>query len=169
MTQAQIVFGVVLVVALLGLAAIFFWRQWRALASLKHAPDLPIEDRVYVRNQAVRRLICAVLMVVLAVMLVWSFSLEWRTGQILNQEDAARERGEKPPPRTALDKEVLNQFSWHWIATLIVLFAIIVLAGMDFFAIRRFGKRQYKKIQTDRRNMIERELMRIRGQRNGHG
>jgi hypothetical protein len=46
--------------------------------------------------------------------------------------------------------------------------AIIILAALDFFAIRRFGQRQYRKIQAERRAMIEGELTRLRSQRNGH-
>ena len=48
-----------------------------------------------------------------------------------------------------------------------VLLGIIILAAFDILAIRRYGLRQYRQIQADRREMIQEEVARIRGQRNG--
>jgi hypothetical protein len=45
---------------------------------------------------------------------------------------------------------------------------VIGLAAADFFAIRRYGRQQYRQIQEGRRAMIEGELARLRSQRNGH-
>jgi MFS superfamily sulfate permease-like transporter len=167
-TRVQVIFGVVLVLALLGMAAVFAWRQWRALRALSGETEMPPEDRKYIRNQAVRRLVCAALMVVLAVLLVWWFPREGPTGELVQQGEEARERGEKPVLSPEQER-VVHASLLHVILILVVLFAVIVLAGMDFLAIRRFGIRHYRKIQADRRAMIERQLARLRSQRNGHG
>jgi hypothetical protein len=159
----QIIFGVLLVVALLGLAFFFSWRQWLALKHLREATNLSPEDQLYTRRQIRRRLLCSVLMVVLAGMLAGHFALEERANDLANL------RGANPNHVFAPEEEQFLRFYWnYWIILLLVLLAIITIAGFDFFAIRRYGQRHYRKIQADRRAMIEGELARIRSQRNGH-
>ena len=45
---------------------------------------------------------------------------------------------------------------------------LLVLAALDLLAIRRWGLRQFRKLQADRRAMIERQAARLREGRNGH-
>ena len=59
MTLTQILFTSLLILVLVGLAAYYAWRQVQALRGLRHAENLPPEDRRYVRNQAWRRLACS--------------------------------------------------------------------------------------------------------------
>jgi LPS O-antigen subunit length determinant protein (WzzB/FepE family) len=59
-------------------------------------------------------------------------------------------------------------WSSFWILTLLVLLGVIVLAGLDLIAIRRYGQRHLRQIQADRRAMIEQQIARVRSQRNGH-
>ncbi len=66
------------------------------------------------------------------------------------------------------EQQFVKLYSTYWLITLLVLLAIIILAGIDFFAIRRYGQRHYRQIQADRRTMIENQLARLRSQRNGH-
>jgi hypothetical protein len=51
----------------------------------------------------------------------------------------------------------------------VVLFVVLVLAGIDVWATRRYAITQFRKIQTDRRAMIERQVIKMRQERNGHG
>ena len=69
---------------------------------------------------------------------------------------------------TPAEEEFTRIYAIYWGIVLLLLLAIVILAGIDFFAIRRFGLRHYRQIQADRRAMIEGELSRIRSQRNGH-
>ena len=66
MPTSQIVFGIVLVVVLLGMAGFFGWRQLLTLRIVRTSAALADEDRRYMRRQAWRRLTCSVVMVVLA-------------------------------------------------------------------------------------------------------
>ena len=75
--------------------------------------------------------------------------------------------GEKRP-LDPNEQQFVDFYRNFWAIVLLVLLAIICLAAVDYFAIRRFGKHQYRKIQADRRAMIEGELTRLRSQRNGH-
>jgi hypothetical protein len=51
---------------------------------------------------------------------------------------------------------------------LLVLMIVVFMAALDYWATRRYGLRQHRKIIDDRRAMIEREISRLRQQRNGH-
>jgi hypothetical protein len=164
----QILFTSVLIVVLLGLAGFSAWRQWLTVRSLEGEDTLSAEDRLFVRRQVRRRLTCAGLMVVLAGLLALSFVLEGPANLLVEQGEAARARGEWRP----LDPEQQRFFHlWggFWIVALLVLLGIIVLAGLDLFAIRRYGQRHMRQIQADRRAMINEQIARVRSQRNGHG
>jgi hypothetical protein len=136
--------GLVLAVVLLALAAIFTWRQKRSLQALRELPALSPEDHRYHRNQARRRIAYAVLMLGCVALIVGWFFLE----DLLNQS--------------------VELFTLYWIAVLLLVLAMIFLAAFDFWAIARFGIRQHRQIQADRRAMLENHAARYRSQRNGH-
>jgi hypothetical protein len=166
----QIIFGTVLIILALGVAGFFAWREVQTLRGLRTQEDLSREDRSYTRNQAWRRLLCSFLMVVFAVLFGGSFFLEEPAQVLAEQREAARDQGNELPfnPEQARFAEFYRNY---WIIMLLVLLAIIILAALDFFAIRRYGRRHYRQIQADRRALIEdfnNELARMRSQRNGH-
>jgi len=161
---SQIIFTICLVVILLAMAGYFLWRQVQTLRTLS---ALDPEERRFVRSQAWRRLVCSGLMVILAGLFAGSFYVEGAADQLAKQGEANREQGVKVP----LDQEqarFFNVYRIYWGSFTLVLFIIIVLAGVDFMAIRRYGKRQLRQIREDRKAMLEGELARLRSQRNGH-
>jgi hypothetical protein len=163
----QIVFGALLVAALLFLSVFYAWRQLRLLAQLRRQPDLPSEEGRHNRNQAVRRLVSSGLLLVLAGLLTFILIyLEPRAQRYVNQIDATP-AGETHQP-TSYDRGLARIYGGHLIAFLLVLMAVVLLAGYDLWATRRYGLRQYRKIQDDRRLMIKRQLNRLREEGNGH-
>jgi hypothetical protein len=165
----QIVFTSLLIVILLGLAGFSIWRQWQTRQGLHGEINLSLEDRLFVQRQVRRRLACAALMVLLAGLLSLSFVLEGPANQLVDQGEKARARGDEPPELAPEQERFLHLWSGFWIVALLVLLGIIVLAGLDLRAIRRYGQRHLRQIQADRRAMIEHEIARVRSQRNGHG
>ena len=163
----QIAFGIVLIILLLGMAAFFGWRQVQTLRRLRQTPDLPPEDRLYTRNQAQRRLVSSVLMVVLAGLLAVHFAFEDRINQLFDQAAHNRQLGEAVPADPE-QQRFIDFYGTFWVVTLLVLLSMIGLAAVDYFAIRRYARRHYRQIQQDRRAMIENEIARLRSQRNGH-
>jgi len=137
---SEITSGILLIVMLLGLAGLFAWRSLRALRTLGSAST---EDRRYHRNQAWRRVACAVLMVLCAGLFLGWFFLE---------EELSR-------------SAELSVF--YWISVLLLVLAILFLAAFDFLAIARFGLRHHRQIVADRRAMLESHAVRLRSQRNG--
>jgi H+/gluconate symporter-like permease len=163
----QIVVGILLVAALVVMGSYFAWRQLQLLGTLRRAADLSAEDRSYTVRQAWRRLTGSVLMLVLAMFLAVHFFLEGPASEIVAQGEAARKQQIRPQLDPS-QLQFLNFYRNFWIIVLLLLLAIILLAGWDYLAIRRFGLRHYRRIQQDRRAMIENELSRLRSQRNGH-
>ena len=149
------VFGWLLVLALLALAGFFGWRQVAALRRLKD-DDLPDDEKGYERRKAYRRLISSALTLLLAGLLGWLLVFyEGRVDELLREGRAAEERG------------FLRDYIWLWVAFLLLLLAVVMLAAADLWATRRYALRQYRKLQADRRAMIEQQVGRLRRQRNG--
>jgi hypothetical protein len=163
-----VISGALLVAILIGMGLFFLIRQWQTLRGLRIPGDRSPEDRRFTRNQAWRRLLGSLLMLVLAAQLAGFFILERPVSVLQAQGESAREKGEHPQLDTE-QRRFLDFYRYYLIICLLTLLAMISLAAVEYFAIRRFGKQQYRQIQADRRAMIENELTRLRSQRNGHG
>ncbi len=159
MTILQIVFGGFLIVLLLGLACYYGWSQVKTLRGKVQAESS--EERLYLRWQAWRRLVTSFLMLVLAGLLL---------GALVYLEE--------PAERLASQTEQSSQLSWteeqrafadlytrYWIVFLLILLAVVALAGWDLWAIRRYRFAQLRQIQSDRREMLEEQAARIRRER----
>jgi uncharacterized membrane protein len=160
-TVNQIIFGVCLIVILLAFAAYSGWKQWHLLRTTNADSTLSSEDQKFFRKQARRRLILAGLMVALAGVLFGSFFIEDRAQALATKSQEARDRGEEPV-LSPEDRQFRDFYATVWIGALLLLLVLITLAGVDFVAIRRYGKRHYQLIQTQRRAMIQDELKRYR-------
>jgi len=159
---SQIVFGVVLVIVLLGLAGFYGWRQLLVLRRVPPDPEAWGEEGVYLRRQARRRLVSCVLMVLLANMLAGALLfLEAPTQQLADRVDAEGPQAVEG----AAEREFVNFYSYYWITFLLLLLALVVLAGIDLWAVRRFGMRQLRRLQDDRRAMIARQTALLRQRR----
>jgi hypothetical protein len=155
---------------LLILAAYFGWQQKLSLALLHAQTNLTTEDRSYLRTQIRLRLTCCVLMVALSIMVAGAHlsGLERDVAELAERVHGQKQRGEEVvlgPEQQRLGKV----FGYYWITVLLLLLVVVVLAGFDIWSIRRYGRRHLRQIQTDRREMVEQQVSRLRTQRNGHG
>ncbi len=166
MSPTHILYAVLLIVVLVGLAGYYAWRQVQTLRGLRHAGDLTREDRSYVRNQAWRRLANSALMVVFAGLIAASFQIEGPAQDLVNRGEEAAARNEKPDLNPG-EKQLVRAYGLFWVAALLVLMAMMGLALFDILAIRRYGRRHFRQIQADRRAMIERQAARVRERRYG--
>jgi uncharacterized membrane protein len=161
-----VVFGTSLVVVLLGVAGFYAWRQVLLLRRLRYQEYLPCEEDSFLRRQAWRRLINSGLMVVLAGMLTFSLVyLEGRVGKVA--EERKDFTAENAPQLTPEQEHLVRVWGWLQIAILLLLLTILSLAAVDLFSTRRYARRAYRKLQADRRAMIERQVARLREERNG--
>jgi hypothetical protein len=166
---AEFAFGVVLVVLLVGLAGYFAWRQRSTLRELREHPEMPEEDRLFLRNQVIRRLLCSFLMLVLAGMLVgWYFMAP--TFSELFQEGRERWAAAEEQVFTERQEDFRRQMVAYWCVALLVLFAIIAVAGADAWAIGRYGLRHRRQLRDERQQtLLELQAARRRHQGNGQG
>ena len=168
MGWTQILFGSVLVLVLFVLAILYSIRQVQTLRRLRGAEEMALEERDYLRRRAWRRLLTSGLLFILGVMLAGALVYLENPAQVLvDQIDTQEQQGEKPHLEPE-QKVFARYYTYFWIVFLLVLMAVVFLAALDFWATRRFGLRQHRKIIADRRAMIEREVARLRRERNGH-
>jgi hypothetical protein len=164
----QTVFGTVLVVVLFGLSFYFGQLQLMELRKLRRMVDvLPDEERRYERRKAYRRLISSALLLVLGILLIVLLTYEHPAQQIVDEREALPDPA--ATPFTEAQREFLRTWGWTWLSFLVVLLVVIALAGIDLMSTRWYALRQFRKLQADRRAMIERETQRIRQQRNELG
>lgn len=166
MAWTQYLFGGLLVVALLLVASYYGTRQLRQLRLLRQAVDLPDDDRQYELRTARRRLVSSGLLLLLALLLAGVLLfLEGTAQDLADQREALHVAGQNPPFDPG-QKHFLRWWGGSWIAILLTLLAVVFLAALDLFATRRYGLRQQRKLQAERRAMIERQVSRMRQERN---
>jgi len=164
----QILTGLFLVLVLLALAIGFAWRQLRILRELRQDPYLTEEEIRYERGLARRRLVSCALLFLLALLLLGALAfLEEPAQRLADEVRVQRDQGIERQ-LTPEENLFLRMYSWYWIGFLLILFAVVVLAAFDLWAVRRYGRQEHRRIQADRRAMIEDELGRMRQERNGH-
>jgi ABC-type Fe3+ transport system permease subunit len=135
---------------------------------MRAAEEMALEEHDYLYRRARRRLLMSLLLLVLGGMLTTALLyLETPAQRLADQREAQEQQGESPPlnPEQRLFARFYTSF---WIVFLLVLMAVVLLAALDFWATRRYGLSQHRKLVADRRDMIERELSRLRQERNGH-
>lgn len=159
----EIVFGGVLVVVLLAVALVFGAAQVRQLRRLRTL-ELPDEERRYETGKARRRLLTSGLLLLMSVLFTWLVLLHEPAAQRLADEREAFD-AVTAPPFTAEQKRFLRIWGGGWVVLLLLLMVVVLLAGLDLWATRRHGLRQYRKLQADRRAMIARQASRLRRER----
>jgi hypothetical protein len=164
----QIIFGVVLVLVLLFVAALYGVRQILALRRLRAVEEMALEERDYLHHRARRRLVMSLLLLLLGVMLTVALVYLEAPAQRLADQRAAQEQQGDSIPFSPEQRLFARFYTSFWIVFLLVLMAVVLLAAVDFWATRRYGLRQHRQLVADRRDMIEREVSRLRQQRNGH-
>jgi hypothetical protein len=161
---AELVFGALLVLLLLGVAGFFAWRQLVALRSLRKQVDLSREDQRFLRQQALRRLLCCGLTLALALMLACWPILEGPVSHVT--------RADAPPPvdgqAPQLDRADARAFVLYWIVFMLLVLATLVLAAVDLLAVGRYGLRQHRQLEAERKAVLQSEVARLRSRRNGY-
>jgi hypothetical protein len=159
----QIVSHALLVAVVLGVALGFARGQLRALRRLAATPELPDAERHRQRGQVWRRLAGAGLLFVLAGMLAWSLLfLEDPAQRLADLRDAGVELNDE-------QRGFRRYYTVFWIAFLLILLVLLVLAGYEAWSVRRYALREHRKLQADRRAMIQRQVNRLRRERDGSG
>jgi hypothetical protein len=156
----EVILGGLLAALLVGVAVYFIRQQKKTLALLRSGEPPAREDRLYLRKQVNRRLLCSILMIIIAGMLVGSMFLDdWLRGPPRNQDEIDRlEVGQLDQEK----REIAGAKVVYWVAVLIVIFAMLFLAILDLMATARFGLRQHRQLESERKAMLQEEVSRWR-------
>jgi hypothetical protein len=163
---AEVILTLTFVVVLLGLAGYFGWRQVRALSGRTAPDELGSDDRRYLRKQAVRRLFCSLLMVVFAGMLVGWLFLDARRVEYEEELKVTRQTNPDAKPSEEYH-DFARLFTVYFMVTFLMLAVMLAAAAIDFWAIARYGLSQHRRLQADRRALLEEHATRRRQERNG--
>jgi len=153
-----------LVTILLLLAGYYIYTQILTLRLTTAYHEMLPDDRQFLRRQAWRRLLGSGLMIILAAMMIGAYAsnLQERAAEIGERHVKERAEGQ---PLSEEDKDFARLWGGYWIAFLLVLGGVIVVAGVDLLATRRYGVKKLRQIQSDRRDMLQRQLERYRQER----
>lgn len=148
---------------LVGVAVYFIRQQASTLRRLKSGAPATRDDKIYLRKQVNRRLVCSILMILLAGMLLGSLFLDdWLRGPPLDQEQIDRlEVGQLDKEK----REIAGAKVVYWVAVLFLLFVMLFLAILDLMATARFGLRQHRQLESERKAMLQDEVARWRNRR----
>jgi hypothetical protein len=94
------------------------------------------------------------------------FGLAGNLGELGHQ--AVDQPANPDHPLDAAQKRSLTFFTIYWILAILLLLAMVYVAFMDLWAVRRYGLRHIRQLQADRRAMLERQIALLRSERNGH-
>jgi hypothetical protein len=156
------------VVVLLVLGGASGWRQLRMLRRLPDSQEFDPNERRFLRGQARRRLLIAGLLLLLAGLIGGTY-LSGMEGRVSAIGAAPAEEGAPHPIRGEDAKQFAKFYAAYWSAVMLVLFAVMAVATVDFWAIHRFGNRQMRNIRVARQAMLDQELARLRAERGRDG
>jgi hypothetical protein len=151
---------------LLGVAFVFGWQQYVALRGLRNRPELPLAERRQQRGQAYRRLLTCGLLALLALLLAGAqLFLEERVDNLIDEQRAQAQEQGGEQPFTPEQRNFARFYGVYWIGCLVVLMAVVGLAGIDLWETRRRGLRERRKLLDDQRVMLRRQITRLRQER----
>ena len=161
------IFGLLLITVLLGLAGYFSWRQWQTRKRVRNDPEMNPLERQYLLAQVWRRWIGCGLMVIFACCLAGTGFLEGRYQQLVNTSNQSKEDTETKEPKEE-DKHFARFFTCYWVFTLLVFLMLIAVAGFDARAVLKEGVRKHRELRDSEKAMLEEEIRNFRRDTNGH-
>ena len=146
---------------LAGIAVVSFRYQMRNWSRLR-SESLASDDRRYLRGVCQRRTINSILMLALAGMLAGAYL----SGGMQELTRIANLKDQDPPAdRTPVDDELVKSAIIYLFVGLAILFFIVMVAVADYTATTLYGRLQLRRIQSEQRTLLERDLAVYRQQK----
>jgi hypothetical protein len=154
--------AILLSAVLLVIAGVSLRNQWRTWRHLRSGESIASDDRRYLLGVCRRRTLNAILMLLLAGMLAGAFLSGGQ--QELNRIIQVKQQ-DPNAEHTPEDIEFAKSWIIYWIAILLLLFVVLMIALADYAATSRYGQQQLKRIREEQRVLLERDLAVIRQQK----
>jgi hypothetical protein len=160
------IFALIFAAVLLLIAVLSIRRQLGNLKRLKRDTHVPSDDRRYLTNQAYRRIVTGCLLLGLAGMLSGAYfsGMERRAEKLGDANRPVDEEGRKPQVPEE-DKDFFRFYLVYWIGILVLIFIVVSFAIVDIWATRRYAWAQLKRISSEHREVLERDLAMYRQQK----
>lgn len=160
------IFALIFAGILLLIAVSSIRRQMHSLRRLQRDQHVPSDERRYLKNQAYRRIVTGCLLIGLAGMLSGAYfsGMERRADQLGDEKRPVDEEGRKQPMADE-DKDFVRFYAFWWIGILVLIFLVVSLAIADIWATRRYAWTQLKRISSEHREVLERDLAMYRQQK----
>jgi hypothetical protein len=136
----ELVISALISLTLIGLGVYYFVREIVERRRNESYVRLPPDDLRHFRGQFIRRVTGSILLAAAGVAVIFGqVIIDWQESRIL--------------------------YVWLWTGISLGVFGIVILAGADLLSIRRYARRQRKRLEADRREMIERQIEVYRAER----
>jgi hypothetical protein len=162
----QLICVALAILVLLGLSFFYGWREVVELRRLRAGSPLPVAESRQQRGQAYRRLLTCGLLALLALLLAGAqLFLEERADKLIDEQQAQSHPDGAESTLTPEQRDFARFYSVYWIVCLVILMAVVGLAGIDLWQTRRRGLRERRKLLDDQRVMLRRQITRLRQER----
>jgi hypothetical protein len=149
-------------VALIGIAVVSLRFQIRNIRRLTNRSPIPSDERRYLRGLTQRRILNSFLMLVLGGMIIGAYA----SGYQARFEEIAKFKDLDPPVEaTDDDRAFMRTWAMYWIVVLVLLFFVVTVAIVDYVATSLYARQQLRRIQSEQRTLLERDLAVYRAQR----
>jgi sterol desaturase/sphingolipid hydroxylase (fatty acid hydroxylase superfamily) len=145
---AEHVGAAILVTLTLVVAVVFGYRQCRLIR--KADSGGPSEERAVLRASARRRLLVSVMIGLCGVLIAGPY--------FTGLADRVAHDGQRQDAR--------EYFLW-WAAVMVLLMVSLAVIGYDMAVVRRHWRKSLRRLNDDRRAMMQRQLARLRAERGG--
>jgi hypothetical protein len=168
-----VIIGLLLSAGLILLGVGAGWGQIRLYRRLREQPFLPAEDQRHYRAQGRRRLVISALLTIIGSM-IGGYYLSGMDERLVaipeRQRQAAAQAGEHPPnpaqeAEAAADRRFTRLVGYYWIAVIVLLGVVVMLASIDVIATRRYWMARYRELQADHQAKLHRDLIIYRQRR----
>ena len=168
MSWPQVFAGSLLVVTLVAVAGFFLGRQVQTSRDLQRSPPETEDEQRYLRGQNFRRLISSSLLLLLGFLLATALLYLEGPAQELADQQTAREAQGLNIDLNDAQRDFSRWYAGFWVSFLFILMVIVFLTAFDLWATRRHALLEHRKIQADRRAMLEQQITRYRHERNDY-
>ena len=150
--------GLILSAGLVAFGLVTFVFQYRGLARLRATKIFPSDERTYYRRRYLRRIITGFLIATIGGMIAGAYlsGMEGRADAL--GEGGGQVAPEDKKPMDEGDKRFVRFWGGYWIAVVVQVFLVMVLALVDVLATRRFALQQYQTIREDHETKLRRDL-----------
>jgi hypothetical protein len=168
-----VIIGLLLATGLIILGIVAGWSQVRLQRRLQEQPFVPAEDQRYYRGQGGRRFVISVLLTIIGSMIgtYYLSGMDDRLVAIPERLRQATAQAGEHPPNPAQEAEATDErrftrlVGYYWIVVIVLLGIVVMLAGVDVIATRRYWMARYRELRADHQARLHRDLILFRQRR----